>query len=203
MYMKKSLVLLLILIYATQKSYAQPRKGDWMVGANIANSNAGLRAGSAHLNINLNPSGGYFLSNRVVVGTSVGLNYSKYANNFSSYGGSIKPFARYYFSKKEGMQPKKLYLFGEASAGIGVGSSRFNNNNGVTERHTNTSFLSSAGLGLSYFIIPNVSVEGTFNMNYNSSLNNQPITSDNIYPTLGIGFQIYLPGRKKVRAQEE
>lgn len=200
--MKKLTIIIATLSFITTSVFAQPRKGDWMVGAGIANSSAARVAGSTQFNVNLNPSAGYFLSNRVAVGTSVGLSYSKYARSLSSYSASLKPFARYYFSKKEGMQPKKLYLFGEVSAGAGIGASRYDNN-GVIEKRTGSTILSSAGLGLTYFILPNVSVEGTFNMNYNTPINAAPAPGSNLVPSLGVGFQIYLPGRKKVRAQEE
>lgn len=193
---KLTLVCTASLLFAAISSYAQPRKGDWMVGANIANSSAGVGpAATSYFSANLNPSVGYFLSNRIAVGAGVGLSYQRSGKYFNSFSSSIIPFARYYFTKKEGMQPKKLYFFGEVAAGAGVGTSAYFDN-GVKNRQIGSILLSNAGVGLAYFILPNVSVEGTFKLNYNQPFNAPPGSRHSVIPSVGIGFQIYLPGKK-------
>lgn len=189
-------------LFASLTTYAQPKKGDWMVGANIANTMAATSSWGTQFSVNLNPSAGYFLSNRVAVGTGVGLSYQHFDKNFSSFNTSLMPFARYYFAKKEGMQAQKLYLFGEVSAGVGAGTSSYINNIGIKRKVSGGTFQSSAGLGLTYFILPSVSIEGAFRFNYNKPFPPRYGVSNQVIPSLSLGFQIYLPGKKRKNTEE-
>ena len=181
---------------------AQPRKGDWMVGANIASGTGYLNTSVPHqFNFNFNPSGGYFLSNRVAIGAGINFGGGGLFSNsyYMNYG--FSPFVRYYFVSKEGIKANKLYLFGELSTGIG-GSSFVDkvNNTNLTRSGLNVGI----GPALGYLITPNVSIEGLFKVSkhtYFQSVATPPGTG--VTPSIGIGFQIYLMGKKKAEKVAE
>ncbi|MBW7914984.1 MAG: outer membrane beta-barrel protein [Taibaiella sp.] len=200
--MKKLLLLIAVVPAITATvAHAQPRKGDWMVGANIAGLSGYVDPGvKSHFDIHIVPSAGYFFTNRLAIGTGVGLGYhanSKKAHGFN-YG--VSPFLRYYFSKKEGMVAKKAYLFTEVSAGYNgyTYSDKVNN-----VKLTNNALHAGGGAGLAYFITQNVSIEGLFKVNYSTGINGINNNLAQFRPSLGIGFNIYLPGRKKESAKTE
>lgn len=193
--MKKLLLLIAIISITSSVANAQPRKGDWMVGANITGVSGYVDPGISHsFNINFAPTAGYFFGNRLAAGTSIGLGYNQHSifGNSLSYG--VSPFLRYYFSKKEGMELKRAYLFTDVSAGY----NGFTQNNKVSNTKITGNLLNAgAGLGLAYFITSNVSIEGLFKVNYYSGTNSLMTGFAQFQPSLGIGFQIYLPGKKK------
>lgn len=200
--MKKVLLLACVFILiSTSAIYAQPEKGDWMVGASLVNANGYINSTVPHqFSFNLNPSAGYFLSNRVAIGTGLNLGYGVFGSRNYFLNVGLSPFARYYFVPKEGMQAKKLFLFGELSTQVGVTNYVDKVGNINT---TNSGFNAGVGAGLGYLIAPNVSIEGLLKINHYSSfqgVSNQPF---GLQPSLGIGFQIYLRGKKKAAAVTE
>lgn len=191
----KNLVLITTLastVLAGTTAFAQPQKGDWMVGASIANSQAYLsNNGYNQFQVSLLPSAGYFLTNRIAVGTGIGLSYASGGHRQHYFHYSISPFARYYFSKKEGIQIHKPVLFGEVSTAIGGHSIVDKRNNYM---QSNGYGAVGAGIGLAYFITPNVSVEGLLKLN---SQNLYHTPNNGVIPSLNIGFNIYLKGKKR------
>ena len=96
--MKKLLLLASVIpVLTTTVGNAQPRKGDWMVGANV---------------IPFSLKGGYFLSDRLAVGTELLINgtYSPAQKTIAANIGA-SPFIRYYFASKDGMKANRFYFF--------------------------------------------------------------------------------------------
>lgn len=179
-------------VLATTAVFAQPQKGDWMVGAGIANSQAYLsNRGYNQFQVSLLPSAGYFIGNRFAVGTGIGLGYAAGWRKQHYFHYSISPFARYYFARKEGIKIHRPVLFGEASISVG-GRSIVDKT--INYRQTNSTGNVGVGVGLAYFITPNVSVEGLLKL-YTQDLYYKP--NNGIIPSLSIGFNIYLKGKKR------
>lgn len=194
--MKKLLLITPLLFVLTSSSFAQPQKGSWLVGASIANGGAAVQPNiNSVFNFNISPKAGYFLSNRLALGTGInfGIGGSATTKQFAfNYGAS--PFLRYYFAKKEGMQVNKAYLFTEVSAGYNGTNYREGIAGG---RYTSNMLQAGAGLGLAYFIAPNVSIEGLFKMNYATGVNRINTNVGQFRPSIGFGFQIYLRSKKE------
>lgn len=200
--MKKLLLLATVIpILSTTAANAQPRKGDWLVGANIAGLSGYVDPGvNSHFDVHIVPSAGYFLTNRLAIGTGIGLGYHANSKKIHGFNYGVSPFLRYYFSKKEGMELKRAYLFTDVSAGY----NGFTQKNKVNNTKITGNLLNAgAGLGLAYFITQNVSIEGLFKVNYSTGINGINSNFAQFRPSLGIGFNIYLPGRKKESAKTE
>jgi len=176
--MKKLLLLIAVVpaITATVAD-AQPRKGDWMVGAKV------------------NPialKGGYFLSNRFIAGIDIVPNFSYQPQNKDiGFNFGAEATFRYYFAAKSGMLPGKFYWFGDVNAGYQVhyAHNYFSNTGGF-----GGNFKTGLAPGLAYFVNERISVDaalrttlyGNFTRNW-SYINTNP----------EFGFQIYLPGKKQ------
>lgn len=190
--MKKIILTTITTVLGTTAVFAQPQKGDWMVGAGIANGQAYLQTpGYNQFNVQLTPLGGYFAGNRIALGTGVGLGYAA-GRGAHSLGYSISPFARYYFAGKQGIQLQKPVLFAEASMALHGYSAVDKINNW---RYSDMGLSGGAGVGLAYFINQHVSVEGLFKLNSRYTYHNN--VGRGVTPSLGIGFNIYLKGKKR------
>ncbi len=165
---------LLTLLISTS-AFAQPRKGDWMVGARVSN---------------LNISGGKFLSNRLLLGVDVSPSISIQPYVASSFNLAVSPFLRYYFAPKDGMEAKKFYLFSQIQAGYGLG---LNTNNDNLEH----SLSPSLGAGLTYMLNDRVSFEASYNIYHPLGDLSSPYRDYGYYLRPQLGVQIYLNGKKK------
>lgn len=156
------------------------QKGNWMVGGSIGS--AGYSFEDDKFNINVLPQAGYFISDGVAIGLTVGggLTTQKHEDNVWNY--RVTPFVRYYFP--EGASSTGRF-FGQGDIGVS-GSSQGNN--------SDTSFAFGINAGYAHFITQNVALEGTFGYNYSKS----DVASVGKQSGLGlaVGFQIYLPGKK-------
>lgn len=151
--------------------------GNWFIGASIGS--LGYNFDTEFFRINLEPSAGYFVSDRLALGvmTVVGLEAYDGGTNFR-YG--LAPLVRYYFP--EGARDTGRF-FGEANIGF-AGSSRVDN-----PSDENFSFLFGVKAGYAHFVGRNVALEGT--VGYTDT--EADIVGSGL--SLGLGFQIYLPGR--------
>lgn len=186
--MKKVLSLLMVFsFFLLTKTQAQLQQGNILVGGDIANLNLTL-GGGGYFTASLSPKVGFFIRDNVVIGGQVdfGIATGSGAGTSTTYG--VGAFGRYYFSDPKTVVLKHGRFFFEGNVGIqGVSLSGGSNTTGLGI---------GVGPGYAYFITPNIGLETLLKYNgivgfgsqaYNSNLN------------LGVGFQIYLPG-KKVRA---
>lgn len=183
--MKKStFVIIALILSSVSVAYAQPKKGDWMVGANI---------------VPFSLKGGHFLSNRLLVGTELLMNGS-YAPAKKVIAANIaaSPYIRYYFLPKDGMKAHRFYFFGDVNFTVGYGFSVDKINN---QKGSNHYFKTGIAPGLVYFINDKVSVDGALRFNYYGI---GAVGNDySIGTTYELGIQVYLQGKKKATAAAE
>jgi hypothetical protein len=169
-----------ILLFAFN-GIAQTEKGSKLLG------------GSASIqfykpfSVNLNPNAGFFVLDKLAIGSSIYFSFStdKYTRH-SSVG--FAPFARYYLGKS------KLQYFVQAATGIY--RNWYTTSYPLQEKTKQFSYYwnASAGLGAVYFITQQVGLESTLNYQlYNISSGRR--NNDNLF--LNFGFQIYLPSGKE------
>ena len=135
------------------------------------------------------PQVGYFFIDNLAVGAEVALQSEKFKNSDSNAANStttflFSPFVRYYF-------PPKVYA--QFSFGVGPGTNRNTNDNGVT---TESSFVNSGWsilAGYAYMLNNHVAIEpqlGYSSRVQNYSVNNFKTSDSGIF--LRIGLQVYL-----------
>jgi hypothetical protein len=184
--MKKPFLLLLFFLFVTVYSlHAQLQKGNVLVGADIANFNVYLNSGS-NFNILVNPKAAWFIENDLALGgyITIGANGAKGIEPTTTFG--IGALGRYYVNDPNVSLMKHMRLFGEANVGI--------ESTGNAEANTSTTGLGFGfGPGLSYFITPNIGLEGLLKYNGLVGFGSEAYTN---YLNLNIGFQIYLPTAK-------
>ncbi|KQK26616.1 hypothetical protein AR438_05040 [Chryseobacterium aquaticum] len=172
----------------TTTANAQIQEGNWMVGSSILSSNFGLNTGGGY-SIGLQPKAAYFVKDNVAVGGYVNLGISKVTNGSPTrfdYG--VGALGRYFLSPGEKGVDNLLnhgrWFF---EGNLGVGGSSVENGNSTTGLDF------GVGPGYSYFITPNIGVEGLVKYQGQSGFGNEGLNS-NI--TFNVGFSIYLPTSK-------
>lgn len=181
--MKKLLLITPLLFVLTSSSFAQPQKGDWMLGANVTP----FRFKAAK-----------FLSNRFSLGLDINPGFSHHISNMTTgFNFLFLPTARYYFVSYEGLKEKKFAFFTDVNAGGNFNYTKDGRNNTSA---TGTSFQAGIAPGLIYMINGNVSVDAAIRMNY---YNNRPVNSSWVGTTTEFGIQVYLPGRKAKKTAAE
>jgi len=172
----------------TSTANAQIQEGNWMVGSSILSSNFGLNTGGGY-SIGLQPKAAYFIKDNVAVGGYVNLGISKVTNGSPTrfdYG--VGALGRYFLSPGEKGVDNLLnhgrWFF---EGNLGVGGSSVENGNSTTGLDF------GVGPGYSYFITPNIGVEGLVKYQGQSGFGNEGLNS-NI--TFNVGFSIYLPTSK-------
>lgn len=177
--MKKLLLITGSLALISTSVFAQPRKGDWMVGAQVFPFEVKM---------------GYFLSNRWILGTEVAPALSFYNNSNPVIAANISasPYIRYYFAGKEGMQTNKFYLFADYNFSYSYGFSRdLNGTVTASGGHFNTGIAP----GTVYHITDRFSADAAIRVNcYGIGIANSGV---NISTQYELGIQMYLKGRKK------
>lgn len=186
----KKLIITGILAVAglTTTMNAQIQKGNWLVGSSLISSNFGLNTGGGY-NIALQPKGAYFIEDNVAIGGYVDLGINKVTNGSPTefvYG--VGGLGRYYLSPGEKGVDNLLHhgrWFLEGNVGIGGRS--------VENGDSTTGLDFGAGPGYSYFITPNIGLEGLVKYKGRAGFGSEGLNS-NI--TFNLGFSIYLPTSK-------
>lgn len=167
---------------------AQIQKGNWMVGSSLVASDFGLNTGAGY-NIAIQPRGAYFIKDNVAVGGYVDLGISKVSkdsNTRFNYG--VGALGRYFLSPgQEGVDNLLNHgrWFLEGNVGIGGYS---------IKGDTSTTGLDfGVGPGYSYFLTPNIGLEGLVKYVGNTGFGNTGLTSR---ITFNVGFSIYMPTSK-------
>lgn len=184
--MKKTLLALFVFsLLLNHQVNAQLEKGNVLVGGDLANFSLGLDK-SSEFTMSLSPKAAWFIQNNIAVGgyVSFGLDALK-GNTATTYG--IGPLARYYLGTNQVNTEtilKHTRIFVEGNVGI-EGSN-------VSGGASTNGLGLGIGPGVAYFITQNVGLE--FLLKYNGIIGfGNDVTSNKI--NLGVGFQIYLPGR--------
>ncbi|MCU0449090.1 MAG: porin family protein [Bernardetiaceae bacterium] len=186
--MKKILFALVICIGLGQMAHAQTAKGQWLAGGGLSMSvnrtTIGNSIPSRNFGFSLSPRVGYFAFNRLAVGLSAPVSYSR-----SQFDASIttfstltaNAFARYYF------QSAKWAPFAQGE--LGYSRRRINMSGppfgGALDADSQVNY--SLGLGLAYFVAPQVAIEGI--LNYGSNRN---FSGDGNQLDFQVGLMLYL-----------
>lgn len=169
---------------------AQIQKGNWMVGAQVANVKF-----TNGFDLNLTPQLGYFIKDNWAIGGQVDLNIADQTNGGTTTDIGVGAFTRYYLSPGEQGVDNLLNhgrFFGQAN----VGYKGINQSAGAT---TNGLGL-GIGVGYSYFITKNVGLEALVKFEGVAGGGNQNFNGD---LKLGVGFQIYIPSSKAREIQND
>jgi hypothetical protein len=167
---------------------AQIQKGNWLVGSSLISSNFGLNTGGGY-NIAIQPKGAYFIEDNVALGGYVDLGFNKVTNGSPTeftYG--VGALGRYFLSPGEKGVDNLLNhgrWFFEGNVGIGGRS--------VENGDSTTGLDFGVGPGYSYFITPNIGLEGLVKYRGRAGFGNEGLNS-NI--TFNVGFSIYIPTSK-------
>lgn len=186
----KKLILTGILAVAglTATANAQIQKGNWMVGGNLAGANFGLNKGGGY-NFNIQPKGAYFIEDNVALGGYVDLGFKGAKDAPTTFTYNVGALGRYYLNPGEQGVNNLLHhgrWFFEGNVGIGGTSI---SKGGSSSNGLNFGF----GPGYSYFITPNIGLEGLVKYDANAGFGSGGYTNK---ITFGLGFQIYLPTSK-------
>lgn len=182
------LIMLLTVMVITVK--AQTQRGNMLIGAQLANIGGVFQSGSSSFTFGITPMVGFFIQDNIAIGPNVGFDYT-HANDENYFTWSVGAFGRKYFDDPSIEFSKRSTWFLEANAGI----------QGVNAAGDNTNGLGLGfGPGLSYFITPNIGLEGL--LKYDLTLGfGSSVTTNQV--SLNVGFQIYLHKDKAKRIIEE
>lgn len=185
----KKLILFAAILFGAHTASAQISDGNVMVGGNVADFSADFKNKTA---LSLSPKAAWFVQDGLAIGAyaNLGLSHQHGANTVWDYG--FGPMARYYMMNDMVGKNKKTIFFWEANVGFdGSSSTRVKGAKGTGASNTGLGF--GVGPGVSYFITPNIGLEAL--VKYNGTVGFGSETYVNKI-TVGIGFQIYLPGSK-------
>ncbi|WGQ10289.1 hypothetical protein QG516_01310 [Pedobacter gandavensis] len=189
--MKKLCLTICLSIGLLYGASAQIQKGNVMMGANISDIKFGLDKPNI-FSLNINPKAAWFIQDGLALGGDVnfGLATAKGAGTSISYG--IGALGRYYGSKGTDEVVKNSKFFGEATVGV-------NGINPAGSGGSTNGLGFSFGPGFTYFVTRSIGLETLLKYNgivgFGSSAYSHTLS-------LGIGFQIYLPGRSTARKVE-
>jgi len=185
--MKKLTLTLILGIVVLFGANAQIQKGNVMMGANISNISFGLDKPNV-FSLKINPKAAWFVQDGLALGgdVSFGLATAKGAGTDISYG--VGALGRYYGATGANEVVKNSRFFGEATVGIsGVNPSVGGSTNGLGF---------SFGPGWTYFVTPSIGLEAL--LKYNGVVGfGSSAYAHNL--GIGVGFQIYLPGKGTAR----
>lgn len=185
--MKKLTLTLILGITVLFGANAQIQKGNVMMGANLSNISFGLDKPNV-FSLKINPKAAWFVQDGLALGgdVSFGLATAKGAGTDISYG--VGALGRYYGATGANEVVKNSRFFGEATVGIsGINPSVGGSTNGLGF---------SFGPGWTYFVTPSIGLEAL--LKYNGVVGfGSSAYAHNL--GLGVGFQIYLPGKGTAR----
>lgn len=183
--MKKITILLAIVMTAGAfVGKAQIQRGNVLVGGDIANFNLGLNKGS-RFQMTINPKAAWFIKDNTAVGAYAELGLATGGNSgaFVSYGFgalgrqyisgnalNVLRHTRFFLEGNFGLEGTNDSQSGSSTNGLGIG----------------------LGPGIAYFITPNIGLEGLLKYRARLGFGSETTSSE---LNLGVGFQIYLPGR--------
>lgn len=176
----KKLILVILLAFIPNLMHSQISKGDYLLGGSIylgyvdgRNELNGVTAEARQFGLGINPTAGYFIIDKLAIGSSLNYYYTYSFDSKNSYNSvGIGPYLKYYFLEKE----KNINIFSHLSYNIDI-----------IEDFDNSSHNFKVGAGPIFFINKNIAIETGIYYNYNKYLNSR---THNIY--MGAGFSLHL-----------
>ncbi|UKJ07591.1 outer membrane beta-barrel protein [Solitalea lacus] len=188
--MKKLSTLFILLLAVTVTVKAQTQKGNFLIGAQLANIGGIFQSDNDVFNFGITPMVGFFIQDNLAVGPNVNFSYTHSSgDNYFRYG--VGAFGRKYFEDPSIEFSKRSTWFLEANAGFQGENLAGSNTNGLGL---------GFGPGLAYFLTPNIGLEGL--LKYNLTIGFGSSTTTNAV-NLNVGFQIYLHKEKAKKIIEE
>lgn len=182
--MKKIKLIIAVILLLTVNTNAQITKGNWMVGGSgsFYKTKVGDQTSTTEgTGLNIYGNIGYFPINKVAIGFTPSVGYSKInGNSEAGMGYGIGVFTRYYFLNPE----KRINIFSHLEYRYTASyTGGFNTGSG-------NNFIIKAGPAI-YF---NSSVGLEVTLNYEDSIIKSIYGSDSTFNNLniGVGFQIHL-----------
>ena len=183
--MKKTITILAIVLIAfATTTNAQLQRGNVLIGGDLAKFNLGLKKGST-FSMDITPKAAWFIKDNLAIGGLVNLNLQTLGeDNGTFFRYSIDALGRYYVNDPKVNVLRHGRFFFEGNVGVG--------GQNITDGPSTNGLDLGFGPGYAYFITPNIGLEGL--LKYEGFLGfGEAATQSNL--TLGVGFQIYLPGR--------
>lgn len=170
-------------------SLAQTTKGTRILGLSVGELQYTKDDSYSRFGAQLLPSAGKFVSDKVALGVSLPLGYTRskstYQGGESKYHSldvGVVPWLRYYVPSES-----RHRIFGEA--GVGAALNNYKSSNSYGARNT-VYLLGNLGAGYTYFLTPDVGLEALVAYNVHSG-DSDTFGSTNLGAK--IGFRIYLP----------
>ena len=174
---------------------AQIQEGNWMVGSSLLSSRFGLNTGAGY-DISIQPKAAYFIKDNVALGGYVNLGISKATKGSpTAFDYGVGGLGRYFLSPGEQGVDNLLNhgrWFFEGNVGIGGRS--------IENSDSTTGLDFGVGPGYSYFITPNIGLEGLVKYVGRTGFGNEGLNS-NI--TFNVGLSIYHPTSQAKRIANE
>ena len=194
----KNLIIISLLLVITTGSFAQPASGKMFLTGTFSvytskdktRSNGTTQDGVTSTTIAVLPGAGYFLSDRMVAGTYLGINLSTDKDANPSFGDPGKvtqtilvfsPFFRYYLITGNGG------IFTEASFSGGFGKHTSDYEGGSVE-YNSVSLSFGVSPGVYYYITDKLALEAKFGW---LGFDSMSYKDDNKYISSGFGLQLY------------
>lgn len=193
--MKKTILIIAVLISTVGIASAQTEKGNYIIGSDLANLNLNFQKNNTTFGLSISPKVAWFIQDNFAIGglVDLGLQTGKGFTN-TNYG--IGPLARYYFTASQVDVPKKMRFFGEANVGFFGQNTKVSGTPGVSTNGIGF----GVGPGLAYFVNKNIALETLLKYNGTAGFGNSTFLNS---VNLSLGFQIHLPGSKiKAMAKE-
>ncbi|UOR04096.1 acyloxyacyl hydrolase [Hymenobacter aerilatus] len=185
-----SLPLLAALLCAGSAAHAQTEQGTRVLGLSGGNFTFQSDRNVANYAGSLTPSVGTFVADNIALGVAVPfeLRHSKIKRGVSSktntYSLGVTPWLRYYIPSES-----RHRLFGEIGAGVAFERAA-TKIGGDKNGDTSFLFLGNIGAGYSYFITPQLGLEGVLSYGQNTAAKESQISRGTL--GLNIGFRFYL-----------
>lgn len=199
----KKLVLFVALIAMSAGAFAQTSAGSLYAGGglNFSTTTGNTQGNGATVDkpvqtqIGISPNVGYFISDNLAVGASIGVNYSgtnNKANNNKTKTTSfnVGPFARMYFPMGD-----NFYAYGQASVGVGFGNSKAIGGNTTVTVNKMSSVYFSVTPGVTFFPSEKVGIDfGLRLLSFNHTQNTDPQNNvDDNTNNFQFGFNTFSP----------
>ena len=194
--MKTILTTILFACVGILAGNAQTQRGNVMWGASVSNIGVDFQEGNTAFDLAITPKIGYFIQDDLAVGPEVmlGLNTS---DGFTAFTYGVGGFGRYFLTSSpetEVVRGSRWFLEGN----VGLTGTNIKVEG---QPSTNTNGLGIGfGPGLSYFVTDRIALEGLLKYNLGVGFGNSTTTNR---INLGIGFQIYIPGRTLANRVQE
>jgi hypothetical protein len=194
--MKTILTTILFACVGILAGNAQTQRGNVMWGASVSNIGVDFQEGNTAFDLAITPKIGYFIQDDLAVGPEVmlGLNTSE---GFTAFTYGVGGFGRYFLNRSpetEVVRGSRWFLEGNVGltgTNIKVEGMESTNTNGLGI---------GFGPGLAYFVTDRIALEGLLKYNLGVGFGNSTTTNR---INLGIGFQIYIPGRTLANRVQE